>query len=348
GCSDDIEDRNGDFHLPDGFVIEPAVSPDLISFPMFATFDDQGRLFLFESTEPNDMSMDTMLANPTYHIRMLTDTNLDGEYDESVIFADQVPFPMGGTFHDGSLYAAAPPDLLKLTDVDGDGVADEREVLHTGWVFSNNGATLSGPFMGPDGWLYLTDARRSFDITNHEGNRLVGKGTRIWRCLPDGSRLEWLSGGGFDNAIEIDFMPGGDPIGTMTYFRDPANGQRDALMHWVYGGVYPKYNAVIEEDELMLTGDLMPVITKMPRVAPSGLVRFRGDRWGNDYEGEWFSAIFNTGQILRHSIDPVGGSYQSEDQVFLSTELPDFHPTDVLQDGNGDLLVIVTGGWFIH
>src|SRR5690606_13671867 len=104
GCSDDIEDRNGDFHLPDGFVIEPAVSPDLISFPMFATFDDQGRLFLFESTEPNDMSMDTMLANPTYHIRMLTDTNLDGEYDESVIFSDKIPFPMGGTFHDGSLY----------------------------------------------------------------------------------------------------------------------------------------------------------------------------------------------------------------------------------------------------
>src|SRR5690554_6633851 len=142
-------------------------------------------------------------------------------------------------------------------------------------------------------------------------------------------------------------MPGGDPIGTMTYFRDPANGQRDALMDWVYGGVYPKYNAVIDEDQLKLTGDLMPVVTKMPRVAPSGIVRFRGDHWGKAWEGEWFSAIFNTGQVLQHSIDIKGGSYQSTEEVFLSSDLPDFHPTDILQDGNGDLLVIVTGGWFI-
>src|SRR5690606_29538312 len=140
GCSLEKEDGSSDFHIPDGFTIEPAVSPDLISFPMFATFDDQGRLFLFESTGPNDMSMDTMLNHPSYHIRLLSDTDMDGVFDQSVIFADKIPFPMGGTFHNGSLYAAAPPDLLKLTDEDGDGVAEQREVLHTGWVFSNNGA----------------------------------------------------------------------------------------------------------------------------------------------------------------------------------------------------------------
>ena len=347
GCNSEDQSSDSRFHLPEGFTIEPAVSPDLISFPMFATFDDKGRLFLFESTEPNDMSTDSMVADPTYHIRLLTDTDLDGEFDKSQVFADNIPFPMGGTFHDGSLYAAAPPDILKLTDTDGDGVADQREVVLTGWILYNNGAILSGPFMGPDGWMYVADARRGFDITTREGERLQGKGTRIWRFLPDGSRLESLSGGGFDNAIEIDFMPGGDPIGTMTYFRDPANGQRDALMHWVYGGVYPKYYSVIDEDKLKLTGDLMPVVTKMPRVAPSGLVRFRDNHWGNEYEGEWFSAIFNTGQVLRHSIATTGGSYQSEDQVFLSSDIPDFHPTDVLQDGNGDLLVVVTGGWFI-
>ncbi len=347
GCSSPENESNSVFHVPEGFTIEPAVDPELISFPMFANFDDQGRLYLFEATEPNDMSTDSMVANPTYHIRMLTDTDQDGIFDQSVIYADEIPFPMGGIFYNGSVYAAAPPDLLKFTDTDGDGVADKKEVVLTGWTLYNNGAILSGPYLGPDGWLYLTDARRGFDITTLEGERLTGKGTRIWRCLPDGSQLEWVSGGGFDNAIEIDFMPGGDPIGTMTYFRDPANGQRDALMHWVYGGVYPKYNAVIDEDQLKLTGDLMPVVTKMPRVAPSGIVRFRGDHWGEAWEGEWFSAIFNTGQVLQHSIETVGASYQSTEEVFLSSDLPDFHPTDVLQDGNGDLLVIVTGGWFI-
>ncbi|MBY5958661.1 HEAT repeat domain-containing protein [Membranicola marinus] len=341
------EPPNNGFNVPEGFTIEPVVDSSLIAYPFFASFDPDGRLFVFESTEANEMSTEDMLAEPSYQVRLLTDTDQDGIFDESTVYADKIPFPMGGTFHDGSLYVVASPDLLKLTDTNGDGIADEREVVLTGWTLNVNGAILSGPFMGPDGRFYMAGARRGFDVTSQEGVRFQGKGARIWRCLPDGSELEWLSGGGFDNSIEIDFMPSGDPIGTMTYFRDPADGQRDALMHWVKGGVYPKPQAVIAEDKLKLTGDLMPVVTKMPRVAPSGIVRFRGDQWGSDYEGAWFSAIFNTGQILRHNIRPEGSSYVSEEETFLSANLPDIHPTDVLQDGNGNMLVVVTGGWFI-
>lgn len=341
------EDENPEFLLQEGFTIESVVSADLIAYPMFASFDDRGRLFVFEATEPNEMSTDEMLEKPSYQIRLLTDSDQDGHFDKSVLYADKIPFPMGGTFYKGSLYVAASPDILKFTDQNDDGIADDREVVLTGWTLNHNGAILSGPFMGPDGWMYVADARRGFDITTREEKRLQGKSARIWRFRPDGSGLEWLSAGGFDNSIEIDFMPSGDPIGTMTYFREPADGQRDALMHWAYGGVYPKPQAVIDQDHLKRTGDLMPVLTKMPRVAPSGIVRFRGNTWGEEYDGSWFSAIFNTGQILQHKITPSGGSYVSDDSEFLSSTIPDFHPTDVLQDGNGDLLVIVTGGWFI-
>ncbi len=281
-CKKEVLHQYDGFNVPEGFTIESVVAPDLISYPFFASFDPEGRLFLFESTEANKMETKDMLTEPSYQVRLLTDTNMDGNFDESIVFADKIPFPMGGTFYDGSLYVVASPDLLKLTDTNGDGIADKREVVLTGWTLNVNGAILSGPFMGPDGRFYMADARRGFDITSKEGVRFQGKGARIWRCLPDGSELEWLSGGGFDNSVEIDFMPSGDPIGTMTYFRDPADGQRDALMHWVKGGVYPKPGAVIQEDQLKLTGDLMPVVTKMPRVAPSGIVRFRGGQWGSD------------------------------------------------------------------
>src|SRR5690606_34377239 len=203
----------------------------------------------------------------------------------------------------GSLYIAAPPNLERLTDTDGDGIADEREVILTGWTLNVNAATLSGPFIGPDGWLYMADARRGFEIETKEGEILKGAGTRIWRCLPDGSRLESYSGGGFDNAIEIAFTPSGETIGTMTYFTDPQDGQRDALMHWVEGGVYPKPHKVIEDDQLKLTGELMPTMSKFPRVAPSGLMRFRGPAFGDDYEGNLFSAQFNTGRIMRHQMN---------------------------------------------
>src|SRR5690606_29610306 len=234
--------------VPEGFTIEQAVDPSLISYPMFASFDERGRLFVFESTQINDMGTEKMLKEPTYHVRLLEDTDGDGRFDKSGIFADKIPLPMGGTFYKCSLYVAESPNLVKYTDVDGDGKADKREVLLTGWVLHSNAATPSGPFIGPAGWLYMPDARRSFGSTNKEGKRMKGKGARIWRCKPDGSQLEWIAGGGFDNAIEIAFMPSGETIGTMTYFVDPQGGFRDALMHWVEGGVYPKPNPVIQED----------------------------------------------------------------------------------------------------
>jgi putative membrane-bound dehydrogenase-like protein len=313
---------------------------------MFASFDGQGRLFVFES-DGSSPSTEEMLDKPSYHIRLLEDTNGDGMFDKSKIFADSLTFPKGGVFYKGSLYVTASPDLLRLTDTDGDGVADKREVILTGWVLNHNGALLGGPFFGPDGWMYLTDARRGFNITTNEGVNLKGSSARIWRCRPDGTGLESMSGGGYDNAIELVFMPSGETLGTMTYFIDPQGGFRDALMHWVEGGVYPKPQNVIEEDQLRLTGDLMPVMTKMARVSPSGLMRYRGSAFGKEYSGNLFSAEFNTGRIMRYQITPDGATYRTVDEPFIESTVADIHLTDVLQDADGSMLVVNTGGWFI-
>ena len=334
--------------VPEGFTIEPVVDPSLISYPMFGTFDETGRLFLFESTGTNNMGTAEMLKNPTYHVRVVEDTDGDGVYDRSHVFADKIPIPMGGVFYKGSLYVAESPNLVKYTDTDNDGKADKREVLLTGWVLHSNAATLSGPFLGPDGWFYMPDARRSFDIVNKEGVHLKGKGARIWRCRPDGTGLEWVSGGGFDNAIELAFMPSGETIGTMTYFTDPQGGFRDALMHWVEGGVYPKPNPVIAEDKLKLTGSLMPVMSKTARVAPSGLMRMDGDVWGKSFKGNLFSAEFNTGRIIRHEVKQEGATYSTVDTPFMTSQMADSHPTDVFMDADGSMLVLLTGGWFIE
>jgi putative membrane-bound dehydrogenase-like protein len=331
---------------PAGYTIEKIVDDKLISFPMFATFDGTGRLFVFES-DGSTPSTEDMLKKPSYHVRLLADTDDDGIFDKSTIFADSLTIPKGGVFYKGSLYVTASPDFLRITDTDNDGVGDKREVIHTGWKLDHNAAVLGGPFMGPDGWLYLTDARRGFEITNKEGKKFKGNGARLFRCRPDGSGLEPIIGGGYDNAIELVFMPGGETIGTMTYFTDPQGGERDALMHWVEGGVYPKPHAVIEQDKLKLTGDLMPVMKKIARVAPAGLMRYRGDAMGSDFNGNLFSAEFNTGKIIRSVITADGATFKTVDTPFITSTLPDVHPTDLLQDADGSMIVINTGGWFI-
>jgi len=333
--------------VPDGFEIEVAAGPDLVDFPMFAMVDETGRLFVFESTGNVYNKSEDAINNPQFRINLLEDLNNDGVYDKSTIYADKVGFPQGGVFYKGSLYASSAPDLIKFTDADGDGVAEKREVILSGWTLNVNANSLIGPFMAPDGWLYMTSAIEGFDIKTKEGEHLQGKTARVWRVRPDGSDLQWVSAGGMNNPIGLTFTSASEPIGTQTYFTDPKAGQRDALMYWTEGGIYPKPNKNITRDQLPLTGDLLPVITKYSRVAPAGITIYNSKALGESFYGNLFSAQFNTHRVLRHKLMRDGASFRTEDEVFFSTSDVDFHPTDVREDGDGSLLIVETGGWFI-
>lgn len=329
--------------VPEGFSVSRAAGPELSSYPMFMEFDDQGRLFIAESTG-KDLSGQEMAAAPECLILRLEDENGDGVFDRRTVFAESLSLPMGVLWHQDALYVASPPDFVRFTDTDNDGVSDTREVLLTGWNVYNT-ASLHGPFLGPDGRLYLTHGRHGYAITTKEGVRLEGLASRIWRCQPDGTQLERFAGGGFDNPVELIFTPGAEIIGTMTYFTDPKLGQRDGLMHWVWGGVYPKPHPSVAE--FIRTGDLMPVVSKYARIAPSGMARYRSDAFGADYTGDLFSAQFNPHRVQRHRLLRDGATFRTEDEDFLTSTNPDFYPTDVLEDADGSLLVSDTGAWYV-
>ncbi|MFP6598032.1 MAG: PVC-type heme-binding CxxCH protein, partial [Candidatus Hydrogenedentota bacterium] len=330
--------------VPEGFTVELAASSDFTSYPMFMAFDDQGRLFIAESTG-KDLSGKEMAAEPECQILRLEDTDGDGVYDTRTIFATELSLPMGVLWHQGSLFVASPPDFLRFDDNDGDGISDHREVILTGWNVFNT-ASLHGPFLGPDGRLYLTHGRHGYKIETKEGEILEGLAARIWRCWPDGTGLERFAGGGFDNPVELTFTPGGEMIGTMTYFTDPRHGKRDALLHFVQGGVYPKPHDAVKE--FIRTGpDFMPVMTEFSRIAPSGLERFRSSGFGAEYQGSLFSAQFNPHRVQRHKLIREGATFRTEDEDFLTSSYPDFYPTDVLEDADGSLLVSDTGAWYV-
>lgn len=346
--SDDHANTGAGPQVPDGFVIEVAADSALIDFPMFSTLDEYGRLFVFESTGDKYKETEDAIKEPQFRINLLEDTDRDGRYDKSTIYADKVGFPQGGVFYKGSLYASSAPDLIKFTDTNHDGVADTREVILSGWVLNVNANSLVGPSLSPDGWFYMNSAIMGFDVTTKEGKRLKGETARTWRVKPDGSGLEWISAGGMNNPVELTYTEAGEPIGTETYFTDPKAGERDALVYWIEGGVYPKPNNNIARDRLPLTGDLMPVVSKFSRVAPSGITRYRQTGLGDDFKDNLFSAQFNTHRVLRHKLIRQGASFRTEDEIFFwNNTNEDFHPTDVLEDADGSLLVVETGGWFI-
>src|SRR5262245_38593618 len=73
--------------VPPGFVIEPvAVAPD-VSFPMFAVFDDRGRLFVAESSGL-DLYKELSALTRKCRIRLLEDPDANGRFRKSTVWAD--------------------------------------------------------------------------------------------------------------------------------------------------------------------------------------------------------------------------------------------------------------------
>ena len=116
------------------------------------------------------------------------------------------------------------------------------------------------------------------------------------------------------------------------------------MIHAIYGGVYGKNHDVL--DDHPRTGDLMPVLTQLGPAAPCGLTRYASAVFGKEYQDNLFACLFNLHKVTRHVLKPRGATFDCSDSDFLVSDNPDFHPTDVLEDADGSLLVINTGGWY--
>ncbi|MFT5470128.1 MAG: putative membrane-bound dehydrogenase-like protein [Verrucomicrobiales bacterium] len=332
--------------LPDGLVAEIVAAPPLIDHPMMATVDDRGRLFVAEASGVNMNKADLEKDLPN-RIRLLEDTNNDGIYDKSTVFADQMTFPQGALWLNDALYVASPPGIWRLIDSDEDGVADIRTLLIDGFEFTGNAADVHGPFLHPNGRLYWCHGRKGHTVYQRDGKTLVseGKGARIWSMLPDGNDIQFHAGGGMDNPVEIDFTPEGEIIGSVNLFYGRPRG--DVLVHWLRGGRYPRHDQQTVLDEFIATGEPLTEMHNFGHVAVSGMTLIDQAALGEKYRGDVFTALFNTQKVARTRLRQTGGTWehlQSED--FLEIHDPDVHITDVLEDADGTLLVIDTGGWF--
>ena len=342
GASQQIDHHT--FSLPDGFEIELVAGPPLVQRPIVADFDDQGRLYVADSSGSNEKVQHQLEEKP-HRIVRLEDTDGDGIYDESIVYADNLMFPEGVLWHQGAIYCGAPPEIWRFEDTDDDGVADQREVWFDAKTLTGCANDIHGPYLGKDGWIYW--AKGAFAEQTHtlfDGRVIQDSAAHIFRCLPDGSEFDSVMSGGMDNPVEIAFDDSGELFFTTTFYSHPRAGKRDALVHAIYGGVYPKEHGVL--DGLTLTGEFLPAMTHLGPAAPSGLMRYESVRFGDDFRGNLFSTQFNLRRIQRHQLVEDGASFRTVDSDFVVSSHHDFHPTDVLEDGNGSLLVVDTGGWY--
>ncbi|MBM3836720.1 MAG: c-type cytochrome [Verrucomicrobia bacterium] len=119
----------GTFQVKPGFKMELVAAEPLVVDPIAMSFDENGRLFVVEMIDYSERR-DEHLGR----VRLLEDTDGDGRFDQSTVYAKDLPWPTAVICYDGGVFVGASPDVLFLKDTNGDGVADTREVIFTGFA----------------------------------------------------------------------------------------------------------------------------------------------------------------------------------------------------------------------
>ncbi|MFT4547359.1 MAG: putative membrane-bound dehydrogenase-like protein [Verrucomicrobiales bacterium] len=332
------------FTIPEGYVLKQVAAPPLVQRPIHMGFDEDGVLYVTDSSGNTDKAP-AQLEDPKHRVLRLVDRDGDGVFDDSTVFAEGLPFPEGILVHEGSVYVTAPPHIWRLRDTDGDHLADERSVWFDGGSITGCGNDLHGPYLGPDGYFYW--CKGAFAPQSHvlgNGKTFNTSAAHLFRSKPDGSDLDVVITGGMDNPVGLAFSESGERFVSGTFFDLSKPGRRDGILHAVYGGMWgKKHDRVLSPHPR--TGDLLPILAQMGPAAPSGLVMPKNDALG--LRGNLLCADFNLRRISRHELSRKGSSYSAVTSSFIESDQDDFHPTDVIEDADGSVLVADTGSWYM-
>jgi quinoprotein glucose dehydrogenase len=221
------------FRVPEGLSIDVyAASPQLTN-PVAICLDEQGRVYVAEDHRflagtPENRSHNFMLEDDLQittledrlemqkkwaHkfdkgfdwftqksdiVRQLEDKDGDGRADVSRVFADGFDGPLDGLgsgliARDGKVWYTCIPNLWLLEDQNGDGKAEHRKRLLTGFGVNAAfyGHDLHGLVWGVDGKLYFSVGDRGAHVITKEGTTISNpRQGAVYRCNPDGTELE--------------------------------------------------------------------------------------------------------------------------------------------------------------
>jgi putative membrane-bound dehydrogenase-like protein len=158
------------FQLQHGFRLQLVASEPLVASPVDACFDENGRMYVAEmrdypfSWEPTKLNPRGGGKKDAGVVRLLEDTDGDGKFDRSTVFADKLTWPTSVCCYKGGVFVIAPPHLWYLKDTDGDGVADIRKIVFTGFRRDNVQAVANSLKWSLDNRIVFAAGRNGGDL----------------------------------------------------------------------------------------------------------------------------------------------------------------------------------------
>ncbi len=227
--------------LPEGYSLELLAAEPLIRNPSGVCWNEHGHLFVCElhgynaegqydieelnKTGKLDRVVRRIPAPPEAieraeqdqvgSVKRLIDTDGDGVMDQSEVWADDLPPCFGVVPERDGIIVVCAPDILFLADRDGDGVAEIRETLFTGFKTGVLERRMSAPQWGPDHWIYV--AAGGGTITGPHLKSSVTLPNNDFRFKADGSAIEpltassWTFGFTFSNSGDRYVISTGTP-----------------------------------------------------------------------------------------------------------------------------------------
>lgn len=363
------------FAAKDGFQLQLVAAEPLVTDPVAGAFDEDGRLYVVEMNDYPYTDKSTDKPNvertadlPIGKVRLLEDTDNDGVFDRSSIFARDLSWPTGVAVYRGGIFVAATPDIWYLKDEDGDGTAEIRTKIFSGFRKLNVQAVTNNLVWGLDHRIYGAGGTNGGSIASGIDETVAPvKISRNDFCFdPTKPILEVLSGGArfgntFDdwgnrficnirNPIQHIVLP------QSAVSRNPALNVGSPLQDVaVAGDQIPVFRAsppepwrVINAARLSNQGD-----PRMPRseknaqgfmTSACGVTIYRGDAYPAEFRHQVFLAEVAGNLIHRQKIEKTGVTFTSqridERSEFLTSTDNWFRPVNFLPAPDGTLYVL--------
>ncbi len=357
-----------------GFTMDLLAAEPFVSSPVAMCYDENGAAYVVEMLDypythkaTHQAWKDNTTDAPTGRVRKLIDTDGDGVFDQSFVFAEGLSWPTGICCWKGGVFVTATPDIWYLKDTDGDHRADVREKVFTGFRKYNVQAVINNPQWSLDNRIIIAGATNGGTVTT-VGHAEIGPLKFLRNDLridPRTAKIEAISGG-------ARFGQGIDDWGNrfLCNIRNPAQ-------HVVFDGTLAGRNPFLQVPnpvyDVRESGDTLPVLRISPMepwrdlrarrwvaenhggprselvaggvfTSAAGVTVYRGAAYPAEYRGQIFTCEVANNLIHRQLVLPDGVTFKvvaaDLDVEFVASTDVWFRPVNFVNAPDGTLHIV--------